>query len=1122
MSLNLGTLHATVDLDTQAYNDGMNSLPGTAESAMRKVAAYSATYLSGRALFSFGKEASMEFSKMEEGANKLKYVYTEIGASAKLAAKDLEDTFGLANQTAANMVANIGDLLTGFGFQQAKSLEMARQVAERGIDVASFKGLDQEQVVANMTAALTGNTETLKSMGVVVNQNSKEFTDMVKQIQDTTGATEQQAKAQAILNEIMRQTKNAAGDYLRPEAPRTYAQVLGDLNQQVMQFKANLGGDIVPITQPLLDGARGLLKAYNDLEPANRRLVQGLALMGVTIAAMQSPIAKSINAKLIEAKLSLQNIKLYDYEAAAKEASENRKLAAINKRIAAQDALMAKEKLKAAKDAEEQASLVRIGARSIVASKNGSATREDIEKLRKAEADYAQAVKNTQAAEAGRARATAHAAAMRRQAIAATRDAAIAQEQLTTAQTAGGRASLFLSRSITAAATSLKAFFASMGPIGWFLLAIQGVTWAINLMNASSENAARKAEENLEKSTAAREKLLGTMRNEVNQLKRLEQLVKYENLNNKEMQEAQGIIEALGLSQDMYVKRLDEITGRLILQKKSMQELIAEKKKMMIDEQLNGRQDVDENGKPTGTRSGGVLKELEDTENKFTYSLRKFIRERSKSNDAAAVEFRKRFYQEVNNSTIYRINPQKQQELYNRLGFELFKGDFSGDVLENYNKIVELRKEVAALKAGKLDIKESTDEAKTVNEARRKARDAYENKEWQAAYNQSAYYNQLEMLNSKINQLKKQLRANTGNKPYAEWEEDDYKLAGDIRDLERKAEEVRKSQKNALKQIEESEYVAWAFENAEKQLEAFEIKYKNLLEEHKRATNEMDTALWKEEDIARQKQLLQMEQERATLEKKIRDEKYGAKEFDVSMRYKGLELLEQRLKLLEKQRLELEKAKEIGNDESAMGYQARLNSLEKEALELAQKRKRLEYDIAEEKKRQKEIWEERLRQDSQWEQQRADIQFQQIADNTIARLVEKGNYNAAEQTARNLFEAAQKAAENLKNQYYKLRDQKGPNATQEEVKQLNRAREAMIEAEERRQRAENKVREVDRERRQPRDNADRAVITTTASLFQQLTGAGNIAERQLRATEEGVNELRKLNETTLNGGTYDE
>ncbi len=1117
MSLNLGTLHAAVDLDTQAYNDGMNSLPQTAESAMRKVAAYSAMYLSGRALFSFGKDASMEFSKMEEGANKLKYVYTEISASAKLAAKDLEDTFGLANQTATNMIANIGDLLTGFGFQQAKSLEMARQVAERGIDVASFKGLNQEQVVANMTAALTGNTETLKSMGVVINQNSKEFTGMVKQIQDTTGATEQQAKAQATLNEIMRQTKNAAGDYLRPEAPRTYAQVLGDLNEQIKRFKAQTGGDIVPITQPLLDGARGLLKAYNDLEPANRRLVQGLALMGVTIAAMQSPIAKNINAKLIEAKLSLQNIKLYDYEAAAKEASEKRKLAAINKRIAAQDALMAKEKLKAAKEAEEQASLVRIGARSIVASKNGSATREDIEKLRKAEADYAQAVKNTQAAELGRARATAHAAAMRRQANAATRDAVIAQEQLTTAQTAGGRASLFLSRGIAAAATSLKAFFASMGPIGWFLLAIQGVTWAINLMNASSENAARKAEENLEKSTAAREKLLGTMRNEMDQLKRLEQLVKYENLNNKEMQEAQGIIEALGLSQDMYVKRLDEITGRLILQKKSMQDLIAEKKKMMIDEQLNGRQDVDENGKPIGTRSGGVLQELEDAEKNLE---RKILR--SKNFKDMFGETYKAYSKEISDF-MRTYDPSKGENLEKKRR-ELLIKYYGKDFQADYDNVIKNRKEVAALKAGKLDIEGSTDEAKAENEARRKAREAYEKQEWQAVYNRSGYYNQLKMLNSKINQLKKQLRESVGNKPYAEWEEGDYKLAGDIRELERKAEEVGKSHKNALRQIEENEYDAWAFGSAEKQLEAFDIKYKSLLKEHEKATKGIDTTLWKEKDIARQRQLLQMEQERATLEKKIRDEKYGVQEFDISMRYKGLELLEQRLKLLEKQRLELEKAKKIGNDESAMGYQSRLNGLEKEALELAQKRKRLERDITEEKKRQKWGIEDEESAFQHSEQAKADRQFQTLADNSINELKEKGDYNAAAQTAQNLFDAANRAAEQLKQQYLAAWEKAKADGkiTEEERREVEKAKQAMAEAEQKREHWEGKVREVDRERRQPRDNADRAVITTTASLFQQLSGAGNIAERQLRATEEGVNELRKLNEATLNGGIYDE
>lgn len=948
MSLNLGTLHAAVDLDTQAYNDGMNSLPGTAESAMRKVAAYSATYLSGRALFSFGKDASMEFSKMEEGANKLKYVYTEISASAKLAAKDLEDTFGLANQTATNMISNIGDLLTGFGFQQAKSLEMARQVAERGIDVASFKGLNQEQVVANMTAALTGNTETLKSMGVVVNQNSKEFTDMVKQIKDTTGATEQQAKAQAILNEIMRQTKNAAGDYLRPEAPRTYAQVLGDLNEQVKKFKAQTGGDIVPITQPLLDGARGLLKAYNDLEPANRRLVQGLALMGVTIAAMQSPIAKSINAKLTDAALSLQNIKLYDYEAAAKEASENRKLAAINKRIAAQDALMAKEKLKAAKEAEEQASLVRIGARSIVASKNGSATREDIERLRKAEVDYAQAVKNTQAAEVGRARATAHAAAMRRQLNTVTRAGVVAQHRLTVAQTLGGRAALALTAGIRGATASLRAFLAAMGPIGIAFLAWQGLSMVIGHFNGKLEESLRIAKENADKAKATLEQGDSTRKNDLDKLDRLAELSKAERLNNAEIREAQALNEQLANSYEITIGAIDKATGKYLLQAGAIDQV---RQKMKEQAELQAK----ENYNAAERRLQNAFSKVKNSVTWDRFMSGQIGKEGRMQLDKMDPKLLERLLPNIKNNWL-RENIR--------------------EILDAYSARRTAGQRLIEARGGNLSGESEADRNarnRTVSEETRRQLDELENRKWSITYESSNSEAKLSMLNRKLKELQDKQFESAGNKPL---------------------------------------------------------------------------------------------------------ERYSAEELQ----------------------------------------------REKEILETLKQRRQLERDIIEEKKRQKWGIEDEESAFQRSEQAKADRQFQTLADNSINELKEKGDYNAAAQTAQNLFDAANRAAEQLKQQYLAAwgKAKADGKITEEERREVEKAKQAMAEAEQKREHWEGKVREVDRERRQPRDNADRAVITTTASLFQQLSGAGNIAERQLRATEEGVNELRKLNETTLNGGVYDE
>lgn len=936
MSLNLGTLHAAVDLDTQAYNDGMNSLPGTAESAMRKVAAYSATYLSGRALFSFGKDASMEFSKMEEGANKLKYVYTEISASAKLAAKDLEDTFGLANQTATNMIANIGDLLTGFGFQQAKSLEMARQVAERGIDVASFKGLNQEQVVANMTAALTGNTETLKSMGVVINQNSKEFTGMVKQIQDTTGATEQQAKAQAILNEIMRQTKNAAGDYLRPEAPRTYAQVLGDLNEQIKRFKAQTGGDIVPITQPLLDGARGLLKAYNDLEPANRRLVQGLALMGVTIAAMQSPIAKNINAKLIEAKLSLQNIKLYDYEAAAKEASENRKLAAINRRMAVQDALIAREKLQAARQAEVTALSNVEGFRQKV--RGGNRDEATIKALRNAETAYAQAVANTKEAEIAKTRALQHSIATKRTLAVANNAVTVSQKQLTRAQTLGGRAALALTAGIRGATASLRAFLAAMGPIGIAFLAWQGLSMVIGHFNGKLEESLRIAKENADKAKATLEQGDSTRKNDLDKLDRLAELSKAERLNNAEIREAQALNEQLANSYGITIGAIDKATGKYLLQAGAIDQV---RQKMKEQAELQAKENYN-----------SAERRLQSAFGKARGTQSRWLRTKLGINGFTEID-------KIDPKLLERILPNiKDNKLRESIR----------EILDAYSARRTAGQRLIEARGGNLSGESEADRNarnRTVSEETRRQLDELENRKWSITYESSNSEAKLSMLNRKLKELQDKQFESAGNKPL---------------------------------------------------------------------------------------------------------ERYSAEELQ----------------------------------------------REKEILETLKQRRQLERDIIEEKKRQKWGIEDEESAYQRSEQVKADRQFQTLADNSINELKEKGDYNAAAQTAQNLFDAANRAAEQLKQQYLAAWEKAKADGkiTEEERREVEKAKQAMAEAEQKREHWEGKVREVDRERRQPRDNADRAVMTTTASLFKSMLGTDTIAQKQLEAAEKQVDKLDTIAENT--------
>ena len=294
MSFDAGVINGAVTLDDSDFQKKLKGLEGDANDTFKKIASMAAAYLTLRGTLGFVNSAMAEFSKVEEGANKLKYAYSEVRASAFQTAKEIENTYNVAEQTAMNAIANIGDLLTGFGFDQQTALNFADQITKRGIDIASFKGLDQTETINRMTVALTGNVHALQSMGIVIRQDSEEFKAEYQRILETTDATEQQAKAQAILNEIMMQSKNAENDYLRPDAARTYAQELTDLGESMKRFRAEAGKQMVSLTQPAVVMMRELLDVFGKGDDAMKGLIARAATLSATflVLAKSGAIAK--------------------------------------------------------------------------------------------------------------------------------------------------------------------------------------------------------------------------------------------------------------------------------------------------------------------------------------------------------------------------------------------------------------------------------------------------------------------------------------------------------------------------------------------------------------------------------------------------------------------------------------------------------------------------------------------------------------------------------------------------------------------------------------------------------------------------------------------------------------
>lgn len=593
MGLNLGVMSAAIRLDVSQYRKELSGVENTSSNTFKRIASAAAGYLTARAVFSFVTGAMAEFSKLEEGNNKLKYTFTEIREEAARTARQLSETYHISAQTATNSVADIGDMLTGFGFGQSDALNFARQIIERGIDVASFKGLDQTDTIQRMTAALTGETDSLKTMGVVIRQDTDDFRDQVAAIQAATGATETQAKAQAILSQIMRQTSNAAGDYLRPDAPRTYAQELTDLREALKQFKAEVGTQVQPIAQETVVKARELLELYNNLTPSAKSF---LNVTTATVAAMVLLAKTDIGRNLMTAGGAADMEKLKELKKtrsdAVREASETRRhyMEIRNAAKEAQAVTAAEQqKLAACKARVAQEAALNEKARYQYTLATGSSRGfENLKSYTEAQASLrAQEVATNNSVEATRKLALAQkeARAEVAKAMVAVNASTTAVKANAAAATVGGRASLFLSRGFKAASQATRAFFAAIGPVGWTIigvtLAVEALSAAMAWYNSKQEEAeknAKKAAESAANATSENDKNNKKM---AESMRRLQELQKYENLNSAEQAEAIGLLKDLGIAYDETADSVDAMISRMGAEKRSLAELIQQKKEQI-------------------------------------------------------------------------------------------------------------------------------------------------------------------------------------------------------------------------------------------------------------------------------------------------------------------------------------------------------------------------------------------------------------------------------------------------------------------------------------------------------------------------------------------------------------
>ena len=217
-------------------------------------------------------------SDTQESLNKVYVAFKDSSQEVKDFAKTTLKQFGIARGQALDMAALFGDMSTSMGLTTEEAAKMSTSLVGLAGDLASFKNINIEEVTTALAGVFTGETESLKRLGIVMTEiNLQQFAmerGMTKSIKKMT-----QAEKVALRYEfIMSKTVNAQGDFARTnEGAANQMRMFG---QSLKEFGSELGERLLPNFEKVMKKLNDLLDDFKGLDVETQNVI--LAIAGIT------------------------------------------------------------------------------------------------------------------------------------------------------------------------------------------------------------------------------------------------------------------------------------------------------------------------------------------------------------------------------------------------------------------------------------------------------------------------------------------------------------------------------------------------------------------------------------------------------------------------------------------------------------------------------------------------------------------------------------------------------------------------------------------------------------------------------------------------------------------------
>lgn len=242
----VGEIGLDLVVNQNQFEKQMVGIKGTAKKAgMALAAAFSV-----KKIVDFSKQCLELGSDLAEVQNVVDVTFPSMTSQVDKFAQNAVKNFGLSETMAKRFTGTYGAMAKAFGFSEQQAYDMGTALTGLAGDVASFYNLSQDEAYTKLKSVFTGETESLKDLGVVMTQTALDSYALANGFGKTTSQMSEAEKVALRFQFVSEQLSAAQGDFSRTSD--SWANQVRILKLQFDSFKASIGQGLINVFTPVI------------------------------------------------------------------------------------------------------------------------------------------------------------------------------------------------------------------------------------------------------------------------------------------------------------------------------------------------------------------------------------------------------------------------------------------------------------------------------------------------------------------------------------------------------------------------------------------------------------------------------------------------------------------------------------------------------------------------------------------------------------------------------------------------------------------------------------------------------------------------------------------------------